>query len=133
MRKLNQGQDESVVDMTPMLDIVFILLIFFIVTASFMKETGVSVHSLSKAPVDPNVDPAVAFAVQISADNRITIKGREVELASVSAYLESVKAEMPDFNVVVLASDESDAKTLVAVVDAIRLTGIDSVPVGRLD
>lgn len=126
------GEGENV-DMTPMLDIVFIMLIFFIVTTSFVKEAGLPIEPLAPAPLNPYVDPVSGLAVEITADNTVRIKGRVVDIALVSAYLEGLQAESPEEKVVVLASAASDAKTLVAVLDAVRRTGMDVVSVGRLE
>ena len=129
--RVRSSDNDDSIDMTPMLDIVFIMLIFFIVTTSFIKEVGVPVEAL--APSDPTTHPVTGMAVEIGADNVVRIKGRPVELALVSAHLQGVMAESPDEMVVVLASDASDAKTLVAVIDAVRQTGIETVSVGRLE
>lgn len=120
------------IDMTPMLDIVFIMLIFFIVSTSFIKESGLPIHGLSDKPTITNPEPVEAIAVRIEAGNVIRIDGRVVDIGAVAANVERLLAEAQDRSVVVFAGDHSDAGTLVAVVDAIRQAGADSVPVARL-
>jgi biopolymer transport protein ExbD len=134
MRKSGSGRigsDGGNIDMTPMLDIVFIMLIFFIVTTSFVREIGVPVHGLSDRPTTTNPVPLEAVAVRIENGNVIRIDGKAVSLGSVAANLERLLAEAPDRPIVVLASDHSDAGTLVGVIDAVRRTGVTSVPVAR--
>lgn len=121
------------VNMTPMLDIVFIMLIFFIVTTSFVSEIGVPVHGFSSGPENEQIDEFATLAVRIEDGNIIRIGDRVVDVAAVAANLQSRLAENPRQNIVVLTGPDSDARTLVAVIDAVRSTGVDSVPVGPLD
>ena len=94
IRRRNKERDESTIDITPMLDIVFIMLIFFIVTTSFVKETGVEVNR-------PNAATAVRdergnILIAITANDEIWIDKRRVDLRSVRANVERLKAENPE-------------------------------------
>ena len=94
IRRRNKERDDSTIDITPMLDIVFIMLIFFIVTTSFVKETGVEVNR-------PNASTAVRdergnILIAITANDEIWIDKRRVDLRSVRANVERLKAENPE-------------------------------------
>jgi biopolymer transport protein ExbD len=106
IRRRNKERDESTIDITPMLDIVFIMLIFFIVTTSFVKETGVEVNR-------PNAATAVRdergnILIAITANDEIWIDKRMVDLRSVRANVERLKAENPEGSV---SRDYGSSKT----------------------
>ncbi|WP_026286804.1 ExbD/TolR family protein [Gilvimarinus chinensis] len=124
-RKKNRNSEESNdIDLTPMLDVVFIMLIFFIVTASFVKEIGldVNVPEENDEPPPPNADPNIL--VQISADNQIWMFGenglRRIDEASVRSNIAQMRAELPKASVIIQAHEKSDAGVYVAVADAAR-------------
>lgn len=111
-------EEESVVDLTPMLDVVFIMLIFFIVTATFIKEAGVEVNRPDASTADQKDDTTVLVA--INADNSIWIDKRRVDVRSVRANIERLHAENPEGGVVIQADELSSVKTFTAVLDAAR-------------
>ncbi|WP_369413191.1 ExbD/TolR family protein [Pseudomaricurvus albidus] len=114
-------EDNSEIDLTPMLDVVFIMLIFFIVTASFVKESTIDVNM-----PDPNEnqqqtdDDNAAIVVTVKANDEIWMDDRRIDIRAVRANIERVHAEKPQAPVVVKADANSTAKVFVAVADAAR-------------
>ena len=125
-RKGHRSDDEAEINITPMLDIVFIMLIFFIVTTSFVKEIGVDVNRPSNAPVEEQKLSEV-IAVRITENGLIMIQNRVVDIRAVRANIESGLASKPDAAVVVIADRESDAGLLVRVIDQARVAGAEKV------
>ena len=108
IKRRSRARDESTIDITPMLDIVFIMLIFFIVTTSFVKETGVEVNR-------PNASTAVRdergnILIAITANDEIWIDKRRVDLRSVRANVERLKAENPEGSVIIQADKASKTR-----------------------
>ncbi len=131
MRRLlgKGGQpEEDEIDLTPMLDVVFIMLIFFIVTATFVKEIGLDVNSPDK---NQNVQDAdkQSIVVQITNRDRIRIRGRDVDFRAVRANIERLHAENPDAPVVVQPHTESTTEILVHVMDSARQAGVYNVSI----
>ncbi len=112
------GEDEGAVDLTPMLDVVFIMLIFFIVTATFVKEAGVEVNR-PDANTSSQKDNTTML-VAISADNSIWIDKRRVDVRSVHANIERLHAENPEGGIVIKADELASVKTFTEVLDAAR-------------
>ncbi len=129
MRKqhVSMEAEDSTIDMTPMLDIVFIMLIFFIVTTSFVKESGVSVSrpSASTASEDKNGNIMVA----IKPNGEIWVDKRAIDVRSVRANIEKLKAESPESGVVIQADTDARTGLLVQVMDQVRLAGISSISI----
>lgn len=123
----NAGAEDnaSEIDLTPMLDVVFIMLIFFIVTASFIKEAGIEVNrpEASTANAKKNVNILVA----VSATNEIWIDKRRVDKRAVRSVIERMHAENPKGAVVVQADNESSTETVVSVIDSARAAGVYDV------
>lgn len=130
MRRKHQIEDETEINITPMLDIVFIMLIFFIVTTSFVKEQGLEVSRPSREPPEEvhkqDKDPIV---VRIDASSMISVKGRVLERGAVQANLEREKAEKPVSPLIVAAHPEADTQALVTILDAAQAVGIEAVSV----
>ena len=112
-----------------MLDIVFIMLIFFIVTTSFVKEQGLEVSRPSNAPPKEIEQDRGPIVVKIDSFSLISVKGRILEPAAVEANLEREKAEKPSSPLIIAAHPEADTKALVIILDAARAVGIESVNV----
>ncbi|MEM7466548.1 MAG: biopolymer transporter ExbD [Pseudomonadota bacterium] len=112
------GEDEGAVDLTPMLDVVFIMLIFFIVTATFIKEAGVEVNRPDANTSDQKDNTTVLIA--IGADNSIWIDKRRVDIRSVRANIERLHAENPEGGVVIQSDELASVKTFTSVLDAAR-------------
>ena len=122
-----QEEEESEINLTPMLDVVFIMLIFFIVTASFVKESGIDVNR-PDAPTAVKKEKA-NILVAIGPQNDIYIDRRRVDPRSVRANIERLHAENPQGSVVIQADEESNTKTLVEVMDAARQAGVYNVAI----
>jgi biopolymer transport protein ExbD len=129
MRKHYNGvsDEESAIDMTPMLDIVFIMLIFFIVTTSFVKESGVTVSRPSAETAAE--DKKGNIMVALKPNGEIWIDKRSVDVRSVRANVEKLRAESPESGVVIQADTESKTGLLVQVMDQIRLAGISNISI----
>ncbi len=121
------AQQQSEIDLTPMLDVVFIMLIFFIVTASFIKEAGIEVNR-PDASTQEKVENA-HILIAVSASNEIWMDKRRIDLRAVRANIERLHAENPKGAVVVQADGEASAGTVVAVVDAAREAGVYDVSI----
>ena len=129
MRKqhISMESDDSTIDMTPMLDIVFIMLIFFIVTTSFVKESGVTVSrpSAQTAAEDKNGNIMIA----IKPNGEVWIDKRAVDVRSVRSNVEKLKAESPESSVVIQADTDARTGLLVKVMDQVRLAGISNISI----
>jgi biopolymer transport protein ExbD len=120
-------EEEATIDMTPMLDVVFIMLIFFIVTASFVKEAGIDVNR-PEAATAVKKDRA-NILVAISAKGDIWINKRKVDVRAVQANIERLYAENPQGTVVIQADRKSTTDVLIKVMDASRAAGIQDVSI----
>ncbi len=130
MRRKHHIDDEAEINITPMLDIVFIMLIFFIVTTSFVKEQGLEVSRPSSAPPkEVQKEDKGPIVVRIDASSLISVKGRILERAAVRANLEREKAIKPRSPLVVAAHPDADLEALVIILDAAKVVGIESVSV----
>jgi len=132
MRRRHHANDEADINITPLLDIVFIMLIFFIVTTSFVKERGLEVSRPSNSPpkeIKKNKGPIV---VKIDSNGNISLKGRMLENEAVRANLEREKAEKPDSPLIIAAHPDADTNALVTILDAAQAAGIGSVSVATI-
>ena len=115
--------DDSKINLTPMLDVVFIMLIFFIVTATFVKEVGLDVNQ----PEDDKpktVDPdKKSIVVRVTNRDRIIIAQRDVDIRSVRANIERLHAENPEAPVIIQPHPEATTKTIVHIIDSAQQTG----------
>jgi biopolymer transport protein ExbD len=128
MRKRRSGgEDESEINLTPMLDVTFIMLIFFIVTASFVKESGIDVNRPDAATAEKKERGNILVA--ISDSNQIWIDKRQVDPRALRANIERLHAENPQGSVVIQADKESKNGLLVKVMDAARLAGVFNVSI----
>ncbi len=113
-------KEETNIDLTPMLDVVFILLIFFVVTASFLKETAIGVHSSDdNQEVQPPTDKQ-NILFKISANNDIWLNNRHITIKSVRANVERLLAENPKASVILQPDDASKVDTLVSIMNSAR-------------
>jgi biopolymer transport protein ExbD len=127
MRRGNQeaAEDEAQIDLTPMLDVVFIMLIFFIVTASFIKEAGIEVNRPEASTAQPKDN--VNILIAINANNEIWMDKRRIDVRAVRANIERLHAENPKGAVVIQADNKSNTETVAAVLDASREAGVFDV------
>jgi len=121
-------EEENEINLTPMLDVVFIMLIFFIVTASFIKEAGLDVNR-PDAPVTETKPEDANILVAISATDEIWIDRRLIDPRAVRANIERLHAENPKGSVVIQANRKSTNKMLVAVMDAARQAGVYNISI----
>ena len=133
MRKIAKQREEegAEIDLTPMLDVVFIMLIFFIVTATFIKEPGTDI--LRPEALTAEVKPTVSVLVGINAANEIWIDKKRVDVRSVRANLERLIAENPKGGLVVQADAGAKNELLMEVLNAARGAGIQQVAVATED
>ena len=128
MRRNSQAaaaETEAQIDLTPMLDVVFIMLIFFIVTASFLKEAGIEVNRPEASTSQPKEN--VNILVAISANNEVWMDKRRIDVRAVRANIERLHAENPKGAVVIQADNQSNTETVAAVLDAAREAGVYDV------
>ena len=120
MRRISHvsQQDESEVDITPLIDIVFIMLIFFIVTANFIRETGVHVNKPEAQTA--TVQDKANLLIAIDAKDNIWIEGRKIDIRAVPANVKRLRSEKPEGSIVIQADAESRTKMLVGVIDALH-------------
>jgi len=125
---IHADEEESEINLTPMLDVVFIMLIFFIVTASFIKEAGIDVNR-PDAPVTESKPEDANILVMINANDEIWIDRRLIDPRAVRANIERMHAENPQGSVVIQANKKSTNKVLVWVMDASRSAGVYSISI----
>jgi biopolymer transport protein ExbD len=126
-RRHAENQEEAEINITPMMDIVFIMLIFFIVTTSFVRETG----------IDPARPEAVTAAEQergniligISASDQIWMNQRQVEMAAVRQLVEQARSEIPESSVIIIADERASTGIVIDLMDQVRLGGILNISV----
>ena len=123
-----EEEEQSEINLTPMLDVVFIMLIFFIVTASFIKEAGLDVNR-PDAPVTESKPEEQNILVAISATDEIWIDRRLIDPRAVRANIERLHAENPKGSVVIQANRQSTNKMLVTVMDAARQAGVYDISI----
>ncbi len=125
LKRKRSSEDDSDVNVTPLLDIVFIMLIFFIVTATFIKEPGVDV-------MRPDADTAeeqrlVSILVAIDSENRVWINRQETPLEGVRSAVERLRRENPRGSAVIQSDGAAHSEYLVEVLDQIRAAGVQDV------
>ena len=117
-----QEAEGADIDLTPMLDVVFIMLIFFIVVASFIKEAGIEVNR-PDANNDPPDSDAVSILVRIESDDQIWMENRRVDARAVRANIQRLLAADPEAPVSIRVDQGATANTVVDVADAAREAG----------
>ena len=128
MRKIAKEQDQggAEIDLTPMLDVVFIMLIFFIVVASFIKEAGVEVNRHDDNQPD-NPEDSTSILVEVASDNQIWMENRRVDIRAVRANIQRLLAEDPEAPVTIKVEKGAEAGIVVDVADAARESGVVAV------
>ena len=125
--RIASADEESEINITPMLDVVFIMLIFFIVTSTFVKETGIDVNRPQAATAVKKAKANILIA--IDANDNIWIDRRQIDVRSVRPNIERLHAENPQGSVVIQADKESKTDTLIQVMDASRQAGVYNVSI----
>jgi biopolymer transport protein ExbD len=134
MKKIIEGgrrRMESELDMAPLIDMIFILLIFFLVATSFSKEAGVEIKKPKPAPVRPDVQKKTNVTVEIGHDNRIFIEGRVYDVRTVRAYMEQFLLDVPKGTVVIATDKDSYIGRVIQVMDHCKLAGVKNVSVAE--
>ena len=126
-RTLVAEEEDNEINLTPMLDVVFIMLIFFIVTASFIKEAGIQVERPDAPTADRQEDAAILIA--ISPNDEIWIDRRETDPRAVRGVIERLHAENPKGSIVIQADEESTNEMLVIVMEAAKQAGVVNVAI----
>lgn len=126
-RKPRRERDQTNIDITPMLDVTFIMLIFFIVTTSFVKETGIEVNR-------PEAETGVRkqrgnILIGLRANGEIWINKIRTELAAVGHTIERLRTENPEGEVVIVADSASDSEIVINIMDQLARSGILNVAV----
>jgi biopolymer transport protein ExbD len=130
-QSLQEEEEEQEINITPMLDVVFIMLIFFIVTASFVKESGIDVTKPPAATAESK--PKANILIAIDANNQIWIDRRRVDPRDARPNIERLHAQNPQGTVVVQADKASSYEMLVKVLDAARAAKVTNVAIAAED
>ncbi len=125
---IHVDDEENEINLTPMLDVVFIMLIFFIVTASFIREAGIDVNR-PDAPMTESKPEDANILVTIDANDDIWIERRIIDPRAVRANIERLHAENPEGSVVIQANNRSTNKALVQVMDSARQAGVYNISI----
>lgn len=121
-----RGRRETTnLNITPLIDMVFILLIFFLVNTSFVKETGVEVSRPTAATAA--VQQKANIMIAINENNRVFMDNHEIDIRAVRANVERALAENPESAVIVIADKRSDTGTAIEVMDGCRMAGAENV------
>src|SRR5262245_50826667 len=122
-RRQTQSEESHGIDLAPMLDFVLNLLIFFIITAVFVKELGLSVNRPSGA-VNQSAGVATSIPVNINAQGDVFVDSRSVDVRAVRANVERLHAANPKSGVLIIADPDAATGVVTTVVDEIHLGGI---------
>lgn len=126
-RHIRTEESPSEINITPLIDMVFILLIFFIVTTSFVKEAGIDVHRPSAQSAERKAEGNILIA--ISNNGEVWLDRRKIGIDAVRPHVERLHAENPEGGVVILADAASETGVLVKVIDQARLAGVSNVSI----
>ncbi|MDG1021162.1 MAG: biopolymer transporter ExbD [Emcibacteraceae bacterium] len=122
-KKHSKAEDDAGIDMTPMLDIVFIMLIFFIVTASFLKEAGIDVNRPEGGAPPDNPEDARNIMITVTAENEVWMDSRQIDARAVRANVERLKAENPEGAIVIQADREASTGVVARIMDSLNVAG----------
>ncbi len=123
-------EEDNEINLTPMLDVVFIMLIFFIVTASFIKEAGIDVNRPAALTADKMEDASILIA--ISENDEIWIDRKQIDPRAVRASIERMHAENPKGSIVIQADMESTNEMLTVVLEAAKQAGVSNVAISAI-
>ena len=124
-RRREEGEQTTGIDLAPMLDFVLNLLIFFIIIAVFVKESGLIVQRPTGEPPPPNADKSIA--IQILENGEVWVDGRVIDAAAVRANVERLHAVNTKAGVLIIAADKAPTGLLVQVIDETHLAGVYNV------
>ncbi|HKL53765.1 MAG TPA: biopolymer transporter ExbD [Wenzhouxiangellaceae bacterium] len=129
MRRRHRLEDEAEINITPMLDVVFIMLIFFIVTTSFVREKGLDISRPQQSDKQQVEQDVGQILVEIDSLSQITVNKREVSDNAVRANLERERAQQPKAPLIIASHPDANTNSLVTVLDAANIIGIDNISV----
>jgi biopolymer transport protein ExbD len=124
-RKARPAAEEGAIDLTPMLDVVFIMLIFFIVTASFIKEAGIDVNRPDA--ITSQKKPKAAILIAVDPSSAVWIEGNKIDVRLLKNKITQMRADNPEGSVVIQADEEATADVIIDVMDAARAAGVFDV------
>lgn len=127
MRRIKRESEDAQIDLTPMLDVVFIMLIFFIVTTSFVKETGIDINRPSASTAEKKSKGNILIAIK--SNGEIWMDQRHIDIRAVRANIQRMKAKFPQSSVIIQSDKESKTGILVRVMDQIRLAGVKNISI----
>ena len=127
MREHAQQEEDAEINMTPMLDIVFIMLIFFIVTAAFVKEAGVTITKPEAATAD--LKPRASILIAVTSSDQVWINRKRTDIKVLRTVLERLLAENPKGTVVIQADQEAKSGLTMEVMEAARQAGAPNVAI----
>lgn len=128
--RTSRTADEADVDLTPMLDVVFILLIFFIVTSTFVKEMALGIEPPPPPPPpDQITNPTPSIIIEIDHQGLIRVNARVTDITSVRANIERLKAENPQSAVIVQAHPDAKSEVIISIRDQTASAGVSKVNV----
>ncbi len=135
MKRLGKqkNEEETDIDITPMLDVVFIMLIFFIVTASFVKESGIDINKPPATNDPPDPDAPKPIVVEINKINEIRIDRNIVDHRAVKSTVTRLRAERPDASVVVKVDPKAKTETIIQTVDGIKSAKVSQPTISLLE
>ena len=130
LRRHYHSEEQTGIDLAPMLDFVMNQLIFFIITAVFSKELSLAVNRPGASSGQASGGDKGSIVVNIQADGEIWVDQRTVDIRAVRANVERLHAIKPDWGVMVIADEAADAGVLVTVVDEVKQGGVDNISFG---
>jgi len=130
---MKRKKDESNIDLTPMLDVVFILLIFFVVTASFLKESAIDMQGQdpNNNPPPPELDTPQNILIQIDGRDQIFFNQERIDISAIRARVASHRAENPAASVIVRPAPSSSANALVDAMNSAREAGAFNISIAQ--
>jgi len=127
MPRKHAARDEPEINITPMLDIVFIMLIFFIVTTTFVRETGVTVDKPEALTAEAR--PQGNVLIGVDSGNGIWMNGSQIELSDVRTLVQRARAENPEGSVILISDKGARTGTLVEVMDQVQAAGVSRMAI----
>lgn len=126
-QSLRGGSRTTDINIAPLIDLVFLLLIFFLVTTSFVKETGIDVNRPTASTAMPKEKGNILIGVD--SDGRVFLEGRQIDIRSVQAHIERCLAENPEGSIVIVADKNSHTGIVIRVMDQCRLAGAKNISI----
>ena len=129
---VQQEEEDAEINLTPMLDVVFIMLIFFIVTASFIRESGLEAQRPDQNDTPTVTDEEGAILVMVNGNDEVFVNNQSVDMRQVRPRIEAARAEDAERPMVIQLHVDSTTKMLVSILDAANQAGMDNVSIVEL-